>query len=157
MKEMKRDPFFPDSILPHLGKTMKLIDCYIQDHMSRLDGSGLTKTQFILLKILLSEGDQPQYKLASITERNKASLTRLLVTLEKKKYITRYSSEHDLRSKFVALTAKGEAAIRRTFPAMKQLLSKLQEGLTSEEVNTVINVMYKVRSNIESLNQPASN
>ena len=69
---------------------MKVIDYFIMDRFSE-NGIGLTKVQWLLLKRLKEMNGEPQHSLAFLTNRDKASLTRLLTTMEKKKPCSAYS------------------------------------------------------------------
>lgn len=62
---------------------MKLVDMYIVNHFNE-HNIDLTKVQMIMLVRLYINNGQPQNDLALLTNRNKASLARLLDTMERK-------------------------------------------------------------------------
>lgn len=72
------------TILPWMGKTSKAIDYFLDDKLKE-GGIELTKVQLVLLKKLREMDGQPQNNLAFLTNRDKASLARLITTMEKKK------------------------------------------------------------------------
>ena len=60
-------------------------------------GIELTKVQWLLLKRLERSDGLPQHNLAFLTNRNTASLTRLITTMEKKNLVARIPSRDDHR------------------------------------------------------------
>jgi len=132
MKSAKITVDFESSIAPWLSKTMKIVDYYIHKAMSdhNLD---LTKEQMIVLKRLHDKDGIPQNELAFLTLRNKSSLTRLLVKMENKGYITRKQDKQDKRSNKVFLNDYGRKTYKKTRPVIQmiQLLQKIQFNLTS--------------------------
>lgn len=95
-----------NSIAPWLGKTIKLVDYYIQEMLND-NGLDLTKEQMIVLKRLHYQDGLNQNELAFLTLRNKSSLTRLLHKMEKKGYILRKQSQEDKRINNIYLTQDG--------------------------------------------------
>ena len=88
MKSQNNHVDFENSIGPWLGKTVKIVEYYLQERFNthNLD---LTKEQMIVLKRLHDKDGLSQNELAFLTLRNKSSLTRLLSKMEKKNYIIR--------------------------------------------------------------------
>ncbi len=81
---------FEASIAPWLGKTTKIVDYYIHEAMNAR-GLDLTKEQMIVLKKLHDCDGLPQSELAFLTLRNKSTLTRLLVKMERKNETKKYN------------------------------------------------------------------
>ena len=107
----------------------------------------LTKEQFIVL-LCSEEGCKNQSFLAMVTERDKVSLTRLIQSLEKKKYVKRAISAEDSRVNEVELTCEGKVILEETKPVMKKLFSMVQQGITEKEVELVTQVLKKMQLNV---------
>ena len=107
----------------------------------------LTKEQFIVL-LCSEEGCKNQSFLAMVTERDKVSLTRLIQSLEKKKYVKRAISAEDSRVNEVELTCEGKVILEETKPVMKKLFSMVQQGITEEEMELVTQVLQKMQLNV---------
>ena len=107
MKSKKSKIDFENSIGPWLGKTVKIVDYYLQESLDNV-GLNLTKEQMIVLKKLHDQDGLNQNELAFLTLRNKSSLTRLLSKMEAKKYITRKQSVDDKRINRVYITSFGK-------------------------------------------------
>lgn len=134
-------------VVPWLGKTMKFIDYYITDGL-REQGIDLTKTQMLMLHKLKMADGQPQHNLAFITNRDKASLARLLTTMENKNLVARIPCGTDGRVNLIYLTKHGEQMLDKAKPVLKKILDEIQQGLSGKEIKTVISVMKKIQKNI---------
>lgn len=135
------------SVLPYIGKTAKMMSIYIGDQLKR-KGMDLSLQQMIVLKILQGQDGQPQRNLAIVTERHKASLTRLLSTLEKKNLVSRIPDDTDKRINRVYLTERGKAQLQSTFPIMQEVMSEIQRGLDDADILTTIQTLQKIQSNL---------
>lgn len=138
---------FESTLGPWLGKTMKMMDYHFQETFKNSD-IDLTKQQWIVLKILIKDDAKPQNELAFITNRDKASLTRLLSVMEKKNFIVRIPCETDKRINRIHVTKIGHEVFESTLPVMKLLLDRLQYQLTEEEIQSTIKVLKKIQHNL---------
>lgn len=138
-----------DKILPWLGRTLKLIDDYVNDRLYQ-EGIGLTRVQLLLLIKLHHLDGQPQHSLAFITNRDKASLARLLTTLEKKNLVARIPSKTDGRINHVYLTKHGKETFKQAMPTIEKILYEIQEGLSLGEIENTINILKKIQETIKS-------
>ncbi len=150
MKLKKTTVDFETSIAPWLGKTMKIVDYYIQELMidHNLD---LTKEQMIVLKRLHDKDGIPQNELAFLTLRNKSSLTRLLVKMEKKGYILRTQDQLDKRVNKVFLTEKGRETYIKTRPVITQLIDTMETNISEIEKQQMITLLQKIQFNFTSI------
>lgn len=137
------------TLVPWMGKTMKMIDNHIQDVFYEKNIS-LTKTQWVLLKKLEEKNGVPQQELAFLTGRDKASLTRLINTVEKKGLVARIPSKSDKRINHIHLTKKGEVLLNHTMPIMEKFVKSLQKNISKEETDKVIEVIKKVQNNLHN-------
>lgn len=139
---------FEKSITPWLGKTMKIVDCYMQDtfHKAQID---LTKEQMIVLKKLHDQDGLNQNKLAFLTYRDKSSLARLLSKMETKGHIRREQSTDDKRINKVYLTNTGRAIFKKTKPVVQELILKMEHNITETEKQQMITILKKVQKNFE--------
>jgi len=136
-----------NTLAPWLGKTMKMIDNHIQDIFD-IENIDLTKTQWVILKMLKTKDGVPQQELAFIAGRDKTSLTRLINTMERKNLVARIPSKKDKRINLVYLTKSGNSIFEKTLPIMKKFASGLQENISEEEIKIAISVIKKVQQNL---------
>jgi DNA-binding MarR family transcriptional regulator len=146
-KEINID--FENSIGPWLGKTVKLVDYFLQESLNE-HNLGLTKEQVIVLKRLHDQDGMNQNELAFITLRNKSSLTRLLTNMEGNGYIIRKKSVVDKRIKHVYLTKYGKETFIKIRPVLKNVMSTLEQDVTEQEKAQIINILKKIQHNFNS-------
>ena len=138
-----------NTLMPWIGKSMKKIDYFIVDRFSE-KGIKLTKVQWLLLKRLKDMNGESQHNLAFLTNRDKASLARMLNTMEKKNMVARIPSESDQRINRIYITSYGEKILKRAQPVVKEMIEEMQAGITEEERLLAIKVLKKLMNNIQS-------
>lgn len=137
------------SILPWLGRTMKLVDYYMVDCFAE-HKVPLTRVQMILLIVLSKQNGQPQHSLAFLTNRDKTSLARLLATMERKGLVERKPDTKDLRSKLVFITPAGHHALDTALPVLNRVIKTIQTGITSQEMATTLKVLKQILVNVKT-------
>ena len=147
-KSMKQLPQIETTLLPWIGKTAKMMRVFITENFKKHDFD-LNIEQWILLKMLHDKDGQAQNDLALITERNKASLTRLINTMEKKNYVARIPDTEDKRVNKIFLTTNGRKVFEATFKLMSEVVEELQSDISIEEIITTIEVLKKLQKNIK--------
>ncbi len=138
---------FSKTLVPCLGKTAKMLDMFFCDKLSE-KGFPLTKQQLLLLVILSKNNGKSQNELAFLTDRDKASLTKLINTLEKKNLMARIPSKEDRRKNLLHITTQGENMKERAMPIFKEIITKVQRGITQTEIDSTIEVLKKLQQNI---------
>lgn len=140
-------PELEESVLPWIGKTAKMMAIFIGDRLKR-KGMNLSLQQMIILKILSEEDGRPQQDLAIVTERHKASLARLLSTLEKKQLVTRVPDQVDKRINRVYLTEQGKQQLQSTYPVMQEVMKDMEKDLDKSALQITIQTLQKIQSNL---------
>ena len=133
-------------IAPQLGKTAKILGYHLQDFLS-INNLDLTKEQMIVLKKLHIKDGLNQNELANLTLRNKSSLTRLLVKMEKKNYIIRSQCECDKRINQVYLTTLGKETFKKTRPVIKKMMATVEKNISEKEKKQFISILQKIQAN----------
>ena len=139
---------FDDTLLPWLGRTMKLIDMYFANHFNK-HGFNLTKVQMVMLVRLYFNDGQPQNDLALLTNRDKASLARLLSTMEKKGLVVRVTSRNDKRIKLVHITKQGIELYEEARPLLKEMIKNVQKGIAKKDIDSMIRILKHMQLNID--------
>lgn len=94
-----------------------------------------------------------QKQLAFITDRDKTSLTRLLATLERKKWIYRKKSLSDRRVKEVYITAEGSAILETALPLLFDFFEEMEAGISAEDILKTISVLERIQSNVTKMEE----
>ncbi len=140
---------FENSVGPWLGKTVKVLEYFMQEMFNDHD-LDLTKEQMIVLKKLHDNDGLSQNELAFLTLRNKSSLTRLLSKMENKKYISRKQDSEDKRVNHVYLTEFGKDIYKRTKPVIRKMISTMEQNISDSEKQQIIKILKKIQSNFDS-------
>ena len=135
------------SILPWIGKTGKMLHVFMVEKFKE-HNTNLTFEQFIILRILHENDKQSQQELAMVTRRHKASLTRILGTLERKNLIARIPDPEDKRINRIYLTTHGRKFYAPLKPVLDEAIGQVQEGLSKKEIETLIHLIQKVQKNL---------
>ena len=149
MLKKEKNLDFENAIGPWLGKTVKLVDFFLQESLNELD-LGLTKEQVIVLKRLHDQDGMNQNELAFVTLRNKSSLTRLLTNMERNGYLVREQSTIDKRIKHVFLTQLGKDIFLKIRPVLKNVMNTIEQGVTEQEKGQIITILKKIQYNFNS-------
>ncbi|MDG1040325.1 MAG: MarR family transcriptional regulator [Polaribacter sp.] len=145
-KEIEID--FENSVGPWIGRTMKVIDYYLHEEI-KLKKLDVTKEQIIILKNLFLNDGIHQNELAFLTSRDKSSLTRLLVKMEKKGYIKRKKSKEDKRINMVFITNVGKEMFAKTRPVIQKTIDTIEKNISKKEKETMILLLKKIQTNFE--------
>jgi len=137
---------FQSSIGPWMGKTVKIVEYYLQELFTEF-GLDLSKEQMIVLKELNVQDGLNQNELASLAFRDKSSMARLLSKMERKNYIQREQSKEDKRINLVYLTEKGRVVYKQTRPVLKKLIKTMEQNITKSEKKQLIKILKKVQFN----------
>jgi DNA-binding MarR family transcriptional regulator len=142
---------YSTELMPWIGRTAKMLD-YHHSRKLKENGFDITKEQWVLLRILSHHNGVSQNEVACISNRDKTSMTRLVNTMEKKNLIARIPSGEDKRINLLYLTTQGEKLLEDTNSLVEGLMSEIKEGLTQEEIYTIISGLKKIQSNIKHTN-----
>lgn len=136
-----------DVILYQIDLTTKVAKHYSQGELTRL-GLGITIEQWIVLKIISENENSTQKELASKSYRDPASITRTMVILEKKGFIQRSAVPNNARAYYVNLTKKGVLFVDENMIIIKQHRELSIKGISEKDLNTLSNVLAKIRENM---------
>lgn len=105
--------------------------------------SGLTPTQYTVLRTLAQSGRSSPAHLAEACGCTRATMTGILDTLEKHELVTREHHPEDRRSLLIMLTSSGRARYRAT-PDLDRLFGGCCAGLSLEELERLDQLLTKL-------------
>lgn len=94
---------------------------------------GLTNGQFSLLMSLNRPEPPPMRAVAEVLAMDQTTLTAALKPLERKGYVERRPHPSDRRSRLLALTGEGRAALAAAVPTWKRVHAEIEAGLTDPD------------------------
>ena len=114
-----------------------------------IEPSGLGLSDFAILELLLHRGQQPVNALGRRVDLTSGAITSAVDRLEAQGLVVRTSDPEDRRTRFVSLTPKGTALIRRVFGVHKRAMEGATSSLTAAERETLIDLVKKLGRSAE--------
>src|SRR5437773_6294184 len=105
---------------------------------------GLGPSDFAILELLLHRGRQPVNAIGRRVDLTSGAITSAVDRLEAQGLVVRTSDPEDRRTRFVSLTPKGTALIRKVFGVHKRAMEGATSGLTAAERETLIDLVKKL-------------
>ena len=115
-----------------------------------LQNYNIAPEQRAALEIIKYEKNVNQTKIASILAKDKTTISRTLATLEKKGFIEK--EQIDKRTNLIKLTLEGENILEKSHECIQEFRKNLFSNLKKEEIETLVNLLEKVASNVEGNN-----
>lgn len=135
--------------LNNLGVFIHSVDLEITSFVNKkLADFQLTSEQNLIMAILWEQEGVSQNEIALRLNKDKSSVARMIVTLEKKGYIHRTICQKDRRSIEVFLTEKGKMLGKDVIPINQNIINTISKGMTEEEVIQLQRLLTKVRENV---------
>src|SRR5436309_12376905 len=110
---------------------------------------GLGSSDFAILELLLHRGRQPVKAIGRRVDLTSGAITTAVDRLEAQGLVVRISDPEDRRTRFVLLTPKGTALIRRVFGVHKRAMEGATSSLTAAERETLIDLVKKLGRSAE--------
>jgi DNA-binding MarR family transcriptional regulator len=111
-------------------------------------GYDVTCEQWGVLVNLWNKNGQTQQELASMTCKDKTSMTRLIDGLEKRKIVVRTPDKVDRRQKHIYLTEKGKAFQQELLKIVKKTLAEAKADIDAKDMAVCKEVLGRVYENL---------
>lgn len=105
---------------------------------------GLNPTEFSVLELIYSKGNQPIQKIGEKILIASSSITYVVDKLEKKKLIERKPCPKDRRITYAAITNEGTELMNEVFPKHRAAMKEICGGLDSTEKEDLIEQLKKL-------------
>ncbi|UOQ48226.1 MarR family transcriptional regulator [Gracilibacillus caseinilyticus] len=112
---------------------------------------GLNPTEFAVLELIYSKGDQPIQKIGEKVLIASSSITYVVDKLEKKKLLERKPCPKDRRITHAVITEAGIELINEVFPKHKAALKEIFGGLDIKEKEGLIVQLKKLGFHAQSM------
>ena len=131
-----------------LSKALQSIKRRVEEDIKCL---GLNPTEFSVLELIYSKGDQPIQKIGEKVLIASSSITYVVDKLEKKKLIVRKPCSKDRRVTYAAITSEGTNLMEEVFPKHKKAMREICGGLDSTEKEVLIEQLKKLGYHAKSI------
>ena len=109
----------------------------------------ITPEQYIILAILVENGELYQRQIAEIAYKDRPNITRLINILEKKGLVKRVEDVQKRKVFKIVITKKGVEIHQKIRPYMLELHNSAVNGITKEELESCIDTLGKMLDNLE--------
>jgi MarR family transcriptional regulator, organic hydroperoxide resistance regulator len=114
---------------------------------------GVTVPMWRVMALLWESGDQRLGEIAEGTSIDVSTLSRLLLTLQRKQFIVRKRSGTDGRALSVSLTAKGREMTERIIPIAMRCEDVAIRGIRSNDLRRLKQLLTTVFTNLKTLDK----
>lgn len=111
---------------------------------SKLNPYGIAIEQRATLEMIKFEEDVNQTMISNLLNKDKTTISRSLLSLEKKGLINKKETLDDKRSNTIELTKKGELVLEDTKDFISLYRESLKDKLTDEEIKMFFKIMDKL-------------
>ncbi|MFM0281285.1 MarR family transcriptional regulator [Paraburkholderia sediminicola] len=140
------DLFGPDKSFGYLIRDVHR--AFVRDLVRALEPYKLSGAQWAALRVLWEEQGLTQVQLAERMRTEKAALTTVLDTLERKNYIARSRDQNDRRKSNIYLTRAGQQLKEALLPLSMVVHSRAIDGLSPSELKTGRKVLERILANL---------
>lgn len=109
----------------------------------------ITPEQFTILSALIENDGMYQRQIAAITVKDRPNITRILKILEDMELITKKPDVNKRKIHKIFITDKGRKMYEKVLPTILELWASSLEGVTSEEVDSCLKTLFKIKTNLE--------
>ncbi len=117
----------------------------------RFQELGFATAQLPVLTALKDGACRSQTELARLAKVEQPSMAQLLARMERDGLIRREPDPADRRSSLVSLTEVAEARLPAGRAILRQANREMTEGLTKAEVGTLVDLLRRVLTNVETM------
>ncbi|MEH7374672.1 MULTISPECIES: MarR family winged helix-turn-helix transcriptional regulator [Bacillaceae] len=128
-----------------LMQTSKAIHDRIKEEMAK---NKLGITEFSVLEVLYQKGKQTIQQIGNCILVSSGSMTYCLDKLEQRGLLSRHACPDDRRVIHVTLTDDGNELMNDIMPKYHELVNQMFEALDSDEAETLVNLMKKVKNKV---------
>ena len=113
------------------------------------NGINITPEQYLVMDILWDKQSLSQQNIADVIQKDKNSVTKIIDSLEKKNFVSRVVDKKDRRINRIELTKEGEALEKITTEVAIKFMNDTIKGIDNQDLNTFVDVMRKLKGNLE--------
>lgn len=131
-------------------KITRLINLFLKPY-------NITTEQWGVLRTLFEMDDIAQKELSIRSDKDQATLTKILDILEKNGFVGRASNPSDRRSFLIRITEKGRNLVEEVSPYLEQFYGDIVKEIDSEKIEIFQEVMLSLEGRIDFLIEERNN
>ena len=134
------------TVLYSIEKAIKEYRRFCQMNISQ-EIDDITVDQALVLILIEKHPGLNQKELAELVFKDNASMTRIIELMVKKQYLDRTINHNDRRTFNLAVTKKGNGALKKLEPVILYNRSKALQGINDDEIKQLYTTLQKIISN----------
>ncbi len=115
------------------------------------NGYDITYDQWIVMNKLAEKQGITQIIIAAETNKEPASISRILKLLEKKELIEKIKDKKNKRAKRIYLTPKGDDVQKKATSTFNRLAKQGFNGVYEQEINLFVRILDKLQGNFSKM------
>lgn len=135
----------------HINKLSRLISRKVDAVVLSAIDDNITVSQAYVIDFITDNSDRDVFQkdLEMEFDLKRSSVSLMLNNMEKHDLIKRVPVSEDARLKKIVLTEKAVEISKKISAAIDSVEGQLAESMDQDEINTFLNMLNKIRSNIE--------
>lgn len=114
-------------------------------------GFEITPEQYLILDLIIENGELYQRQIAEITMKDRANVARIIKILEDKQLIEKIEAAKGRRIYKLIATEKGKDWHQKIRPTTLEVRKTLLENISEEELEITLNTLTKIYENAREL------
>lgn len=116
-------------------------------------GFEITPEQFLILDLLIENGELYQRQISEITLKDRGNVSRIIKILEDKELITKIEAANGRRIYKIIVTEKGKILRDKILPTTLEIRKILTKDISEEELSAALETLKKIYRNARDLVQ----
>lgn len=108
----------------------------------------ITPEQYLILTLLVENGELYQRQLSEITLKDRANVARIVGILQEKELIQKIIDSNGRRIYKIVVTPKGKALRDKILSTDMELISIITKDISKEELDSLISILAKIYKNV---------
>ncbi|WP_408007575.1 MarR family winged helix-turn-helix transcriptional regulator [Pseudalkalibacillus sp. A8] len=125
-------------------KLTRIVNVYLKPYH-------ITTEQWSVLRTLNEADHISQKQLSKRSDKDQATLTKILDLLEKNEYIDRIPNPSDRRSFLIKITDKGITLTEKILPYLEEIYLEIILGIDEDDLQIYQDVLLSLEDNIDTL------
>jgi DNA-binding MarR family transcriptional regulator len=142
--DMSMDKAIGSASVRFSKKLTRIINYYLKPYR-------ITTEQWSVLRTLNEFDEVSQKELSIRSDKDQATLTKILDLLVKQENVERLANPLDRRSFLVKITPKGTKLVEEVTPYLEEIFMKITHGIDEERLAMFRDVLLTMEDNIEIL------
>ncbi len=141
---MSKDKTIGSATVRLSKKLTRIVNFYLKPY-------NITTEQWSVLRTLNEADHISQKQLSERTDKDQATLTKILDLLAKHDFVKRVPNPSDRRSFLIEITEKGTDLTEKVLPYLEEIYTKIIDQIDSDRLKIYQEVLLSLESNIDLL------